>query len=132
MSESKRSLYERMVLDANGRDASSHEARIERELWYRNARFRAWSNFLPLEARWEPGGKGYKFFLSCTACESTRREERTPLDFARRSFAKDLDLIERVTIGRFLRAGCSHLGPLLAPDTEEVQAILELELLGGF
>lgn len=128
MSTARRPPSYEELLTAAGRDGVGQAQRLEAQLWRRNARFRAWAGFLPLEARWAREGARYSLRLCCTTCGREQARSIPELNLLVRRVERVLDLSERQAISS-LR--CSHLEPLLGEDPEEVQLILELELLAG-
>lgn len=119
------------LLRAAGRDADQQDSTVERELWKRNARFRALAGASTLRARWERVSNGYSFALACEECGREVRAERDALGLAVRGVEKVLDLIEHKAVNGLHRAFCSHGARLHAPDSDELKAIIELELLVG-
>jgi hypothetical protein len=131
MSEERKAPDLRSLLRAAGRDASAQDDKLERELWRRNARFRALAQSSPLRARWAQQGANYLFTLGCEECRREVKVERDALGFAVRGVEKIIDLIERKATNTLNRFFCAHALRLHAPDSEETLAIIELELLIG-
>jgi hypothetical protein len=119
------------LLTRAGQNGIEKVAGLERELWRRNARFRAWAGILPLQARWERGAAGYLLSLGCRACEREYRWERQEMNFLVKGAERIFDVAERKALNVLRARGCEHLEPLAGPDPEEVQLIMELELLVG-
>jgi hypothetical protein len=121
------------VLRAANRNPYEHSANIERQVWYRNARFRAWASRLPLEARWSHEVNCVSLQLSCVTCQR-RSQQRS--DLAALLLVKAPEKIfvfaEKKAL-RILREmhRCDHLEPLNQPDPEELSCLVELELLVG-
>src|SRR5262245_13633747 len=119
------------ILRAAKKDPYEQSAKLERQVWYRNARFRSWGAFLPIDGRWSAVENGLALKLACTACqkESSRHSDLTSLLLVK-SPEKVFDFAEKKAL-HFLEAfhRCDHLAPLHGPDPQEVLDILSLELL---
>jgi hypothetical protein len=121
------------VLRAAKRDPYEHSANVERQVWRRNAAFRAWASRIPLEAAWRHEEGGVSLQISCTSCQKTSQQKS---DITALLLVKDQDKvfshIEKKSL-RILREfyQCGHLNDLLAPPPEEIAALIELELLVG-
>ena len=121
------------VLRAAHRNPYEHSANVERQVWYRNARFRAWASLLPLEAHWSHEVNCVSLQLSCLTCQK-KNQQRS--DLAALLLVKAPEKIfvfaEKKAL-RILRElhRCEHLSALCQPEPEEITCLIELELLVG-
>lgn len=102
---------------------------IEREIWRRNARFRAWSGQLSVEGIWQTGEAGTVLRMGCRKCMLSTSGWRASHSHYQLSTTFKLTEIECAqNLGR---GGCPHLIPLQNPnpDPSEIQTLTQLELL---
>jgi hypothetical protein len=121
------------VLRAANRNPYEHSANVERQVWYRNARFRAWASMLPLDARWSHEAGCVSLQLSCVTCQKTNQQRS---DLTALLLVKAPEKVFAFTEAKALRIlrqlhYCEHLNALSQPDPEEITSLIELELLVG-
>jgi hypothetical protein len=106
---------------------------LERQLLYRNARFRAWrTHGAPVEGEWRKDWReGYDLLLRCSSCGHALRADLKPAQIRYEGLADAMSRREAALLEMLPGRGCSHLAPLLDEDPQEVLALLELELLVG-
>jgi hypothetical protein len=106
---------------------------LERALWRRNARLRAWKAYgLPLTARWEEWKGEWRVITRCERCGRATLGYLAEHLVPEYGYEKALALGEEVAFTDMIEEyRCPHLAPILEDDPQALQELTVLELLAS-